>query len=167
MDQEVNNSKMSIFNSPMEVGLRLLFIFSKTTVPLDLQRLIHYNYLLIHSADAPDGPASIHPELPLRSCEMLVNRTILKKGLNLLLLKGLVFVSYSEKGIVYSKNESTDDFVGYFQSEYSQRLKERAEWLCLTFDKLTDGQVTDLIENNLGKWGTEFTPTRDEVDEDV
>ena len=50
---------------------------------------------------------------------------------------------------------------------YSQRLKERAEWLCLTFDKLTDGQVTDLIENNLGKWGTEFTPTRDEVDEDV
>jgi len=164
MDKEV---KISIFNSPLEVGLRMLFIFSKTSIPLDLQRLVHYNYLLIHSADAPDGPASMHPGLPLRSCEMLVNRTILKKGLNLLLLKGLILVNYSEKGIVYSKNDSTDEFVSYFQSEYSKQLQNRAEWLCSAFDKLTDGQVADLIDNNLGKWGTEFTPTHDEVEDIV
>jgi hypothetical protein len=166
MDREVKKLS-STFNSPLEVGLRILFIFSRTAIPLDLQRLVHYNYLLIHSADTPDGPASIHPGLPLRSCEMLVNRTILKKGLNILLMKGLILVTYSEKGIVYSKNIATDEFLSYFQSEYSKQLYERAEWLCSTFDKLTDGQVADLIENSLGKWGSEVTPAHDEVEDIV
>ncbi len=166
MGKQVKTDK-SIFNSPLEIGLRMLFIFSRTTIALDLQRLIHYNYLLVHSADAPDGPASLHPGLPLRSCEILVNRTILKKGLNLLLLKGLISVNYSEKGIVYLKNVFTDEFTNYFQSFYARQLKERADWLCLNFDKLTDGQVADLIDNSLGKWGSEFTPIYDEVEDSV
>jgi hypothetical protein len=157
----------SIFNSPLEIGLRMLFIFSRTTITLDLQRLVHYNYLLVHSADAPDGPTSLHPALPLRSCEILVNRTILKNGLNLLLMKELISVQYSEKGIVYLKNNCTEEFINYFQSDYSKQLREKADWLCSNYDKLTDGQIADLIENSLGKWGSEFIPINDEVEEIV
>lgn len=166
--EKVRAMQNYIFNSPLELGLRLLFIFAKTSINMDLQRLVYYNYLLIHSADVLDGPLSIHPELPLRSCELMVNRTVLKKSLTLLVSKNLVDVTYSEKeGIIYSQNSNTEEFVNYFQSNYSKMLRERAQWLCDSFDKFTGGQVADLVETNLGKWGSEFTPVRDEVDDFV
>lgn len=163
----MKTKKVSIFNSPLEMGLRLLFIFNKTSKPLDQQRLIYYNYLLVHSADIPNSPKSIHADLPRRSCEMLVNRSVVKKGLTLLLLKDLIDVEYSKSGILYKKNHNTELFVQYFDSDYSKLLQERAEWLCSKFDELTDSQITQLMDSNLGKWGSEFSVIYDEEDNNV
>lgn len=155
---QVNNEN-DIFNSPLEIGLRLLFIISESTRSLDLQRLVHYNYLLLHSSDVSNGPSSIHPILPLRSFEVLINRSVVKQSLNLLVLKDLVSVVYTKtQGIEYQKNSKTLEFIEYFQSDYSELLKERAKWLSSNFDKLTDGQVADLININMDKWGCEFSP---------
>jgi hypothetical protein len=164
MGKEIKKPKNVIFNSRIEIALRLLFVFCKSTRSLDLQRLIYYHYFLIHSSDA-NGPASIHPKLPFRSCEMLINRTVFKRALTLLVLKDLITVTYSKKeGISYKKNAKTDEFVRYLESDYSKQLQKCAEWLCSTFDNLTDGQVADLADNNLDKWGIEFTPIYDEVE---
>ena len=164
MDKEGKRNKNMIFNSHLEIALRLLFIFSNTSRSLDLQRLIYYHYFLVHSSDA-NGPTSIHPKLPFRACEMLINRTIFKQGLTLLVLKDLISVNYSPKeGIAYEKNAKTDEFIKYFQSNYSKQLQECAKWLCSTFDNLTDGQVADLADNSLGKWGSEFSTIYDEVE---
>lgn len=153
-----------IFNSPLEIALRLLFIFNSTTIPLDLQRLVYYHYLLIHSGDIPESPKSIHPNLPTRSCEILVNRQVLKKSLTLLVLKDLIKVKYSKKkGIQYSKNRPTDIFVKYLESAYSKLLEERANWLCTTFDSYSDEQLSQLINSNLEQWGSEFSPIGDEI----
>lgn len=155
------NNQNEIFNSPLEIGLRLLFIISESTRPLDLQRLVHYNYLLLHSSDVSDGPSSIHPTLPLRACGILINSNVVKQSLNLLVMKDLVSVVYSkDKGIEYQKNAKTLEFIEYFQSDYSRLLKERAKWLSVRFDKLTSGQVADLINVNIGKWGSEFSPVQ-------
>lgn len=163
-EQEIKSIRSDVFNSPVEIALRLLFIFSKSNRPFDLQRLIYYHYFLIHSSDA-DGPVSIHPKLPFRSCEMLVNRTVFKQGLTLLVSKDLVSVIYSKKvGITFTKNPKTDLFLKYFESNYSKRLEECAIWVCTKFDSLTDGQLADLVDTNLGKWGIEFSPIDDEVE---
>ena len=165
--EAIKTKKTSVFNSPLEIALRLLFIFNKTSKPLDLQRLIYYNYLLVHSADIPNSPKSIHADLPRRSCEMLVNRTVVKKGITLLLLKDLIGVKYLKDGILYKKNKNTESFIQYFESVYSKQLQERADWLCSNFDKLTDSQITRLMDSNIGKWGSEFSVIYDEDDEDV
>ena len=165
--EELKISTNFIFNSPLEIALRLLFILNRTSKPLDLQRLIYYNYLLIHSSDIPNAPKSIHADLPRRSNEMLVNRTIVKKGLTLLLLKDLIDVNYSKNGIQYKKNENTEAFIQYFESSYSKQLLERADWLCSNFDIMSDKELTQLIETNIGKWGSEFSVIYDEVDDNV
>ena len=165
--EEVKTKKIAIFNSPVEMGLRLLFIFNKTSIPLDQQRLIYYNYLLVHSADIPNSPKSIHANLPRRSCELLVNRSVIKKSLTLLLLKDLIAVDYSKSGILYKKNYNTKLFVDYFNSNYSKLLKARADWLCSKFDELTDIQLSQLMDSNIGKWGSEFSVIYDEVDNNV
>lgn len=165
MEKIKNANRVLIFNSPLEISLRLLFIFNATTKSLDLQRLIYYNYLLVHSADILNAPKSIHADLPRRSCEMLVNRTIVKKGLTLLLSKDIIAVKYLKNGIEYKKNNNTNSFLQYFESSYSKQLQERANWRCSNFDNLTDRQLAGLIESNIGKWGSEFSVIYDEVED--
>lgn len=151
------NSGISAFNSPLEVALRLLFIFNNSKRSFDLQRLIYYNYLLIHSSDIPNAPTSIHADLPRRSCEMLVNRKVIQKALTILLSRGLIDVIYLKNGIEYKKNNNTELFTNYFDSAYSKQLQERSQWLSAEFDKLDDKKLSKLMDSNLGKWGSEFS----------
>lgn len=153
----MDKDKQVIFNSPIDVALRLVFIIGKTSIPLDIHRLTYYSYLLVHSADIPNGPRSIHADLPKRSSEIAVNPKLIKRGLNLLISKGLITVNYSPKtGIEYFKNKNTIDFLGFFESKYSVLLSERADWLCKTFDYYTDEGLTDIMNKNVGIWGSEF-----------
>jgi hypothetical protein len=156
MDKE----RQVIFNSPVEVALRIVFILNNTAKPLDIHRLEYYTYLLVHSSDIPKAPKSIHADLPKRSNELTVNQEVVKKALTLLISKGLISVNYSPKsGIEYLKNENTITFVNYFESPYSILLKERADWLCTTFDSYNDKELADFINRNIGIWGSEFITT--------
>lgn len=56
-DQQVRH-----FNTPIESGLRLLFVLDEAKGEVfDLQRLVSYDYLLVHSGDVEGGPVSLHP----------------------------------------------------------------------------------------------------------
>src|SRR5258708_5507324 len=85
-----------LFNTPVESGLRSLFVLEAVRPSgCDLQRLIIYDYFLVHSADVPSGPASLHPATPMRSGELLVRRKLIEAGLNVLMRKGLVEKSFT------------------------------------------------------------------------
>ena len=161
-----SKSRVRVFNSPLETALRLLFIFNKSNRTFDLQRLVYYNYLLIHSSDVPNAPKSIHADLPRRSCEMLVNRAVIKKALTVLISRGLIDVVYSKKGIEYRRNDATMLFSEYLKSSYSEKLRERSEWLSLEFDKRNDEELSRDVDANLGKWGSEFSVEYDDLAED-
>jgi hypothetical protein len=154
-------NKIIPFNSPIEMGLRLLFLFKNTEKEgLDLQRLIYYNYLLVHTSDVsdlPGAPKSLHPNLPDRSGEILISRKIIESGVKLLLSKGLICIGYTKTGIKYKRNDETKPFLEYFESKYSKELDKNANWICQKFDKLQDEKLNDFMTKNLGKWGSEFS----------
>ena len=57
------------FNSPIETGIRALILLAASyTEQLDLQRILEFEYMMVHTEDV-EGPPSIHPALPLRSGE--------------------------------------------------------------------------------------------------
>ena len=155
--KKAESSDGGVFNSPLEVALRLLFIFKNSKRAHDLQRLVYYNYLLVHSSDVSENLKSIHADLPRRSCEILVNRSVLKKALTVLISRDLIEILYLKDGITYRKNESTDLLTDYFSTNYSKELQERALWLTTVFDEKTDKQLESYIDANLGKWGSEFS----------
>ena len=100
------NNFPSLFNSPMESGLRsLTLLVAGFPVHCDLERLVIYDYLLVHSGDVDGGPKSIHPATPHRSGEILVRRPIVESGLKKMIAKGLVEAKYSKSGITYAATE--------------------------------------------------------------
>jgi hypothetical protein len=145
------------FNSPVESGLRTLCIlYEAYPAEYDLQRLVFFDYLLVHSGDAPDGPVSLHPPTPFRSNEFLVRRRLIESGVRLLLSRDLIHVRAADTGFVYRVSDVAASFVSALQTPYTQSLRERATWVVASFSNTTDDQLSEFFNQNLDRWGSEF-----------
>lgn len=145
------------FNTPLESGLRALFLLAAVSpARLDLQRLVYFDYLLVHSGDVDGGPASLHPASPHRSGEWLVRRTTVKAGVTLMICKELVEQRFADDGITYSATDLTAPFLAHFVSEYAKLLNERAAWVAGHFARYSDEALSAIMTDNVGRWGAEF-----------
>lgn len=152
-----NESSSRPFNSPMEVGLRCLYILTEIYPDYcDLQRLIFYDYLLVYSGDIEGGPPSLHPHIPNRGGGWLVRRQIIESGINLMFSKELIRKKFDENGITYSATELTKPFLHYLSSDYSLALSAVARWLAENIHSFSDTELSEFMKNNLDRWGAEF-----------
>ena len=146
----------SPFNSALETGLRALSVLTATyPAPADLQRLMAYDYLLVHSADA-GGPDSLHPGVPQRNGELLVRHTIVQDGLFLLLSRNLIDRLATENGIEYCAGDLAQPFLDQLGSPYVQALRERADWIATTFGDMSNDDLRAFVRTRFAEWTTEF-----------
>ena len=145
------------FNSPLEAGLRAVAVLIEAfPMQYDVQRLLQFDYMLVHSGDVPGGPPSLHPPTPHRSGELLVRRGLVERGLALMLCRGLVEQRFDSNGIIYCASESAAAFLGSLESPYTLRLRERAHWLVSQLGEYTQDALDQFVQDNLDKWGAEF-----------
>lgn len=145
------------FNTPLECGLRALFVLDAASgVPSDIQRLISYDYLLVHSGDVPEGPQSLHPSVPFRGSELLVKRNLLSAGLNQMFSRELMEKTYEISGIMFRGNSLTTAFVTLLKTSYADALRARSTWVIDQFGKMADQELSGFMTKNIGRWGAEF-----------
>ncbi len=147
---------LQIYNTKNEVGLRILILLSEIDGDTDLQRLIYYDYALLHSNDIEKNKVSIHPNNPYRYNELLIKREIMNEALSFLIRRNLISVKYDENGITYKKSLITIPFLDYFESEYFFTLKEEAKWVIRYFNEYDDKKIKLFFDKNIGNWGSEF-----------
>lgn len=156
----------SLFNSPIELGLRALMLLAEShPKPLDIQRLVILDYLLVHSGDIEGGPESLHPPSPLRAGEVSVRRGLIEDGLHLFATKGLVTRVADEGGISYAAEELAAAFLDAVTSNYGAALRSRAAWAVEAAGALPDSDAATLLARTIGSWKTEFVvdETEDEL----
>ena len=147
---------MTPFNSALETGVRSLAILVATHPRgHDLQRLVHYDYLTVHSADA-GGPPSLHPATPLRSGELLVRRGTVERGLLLMISAKLVRRLTDRSGFYFVAEDAAGGFISNLTSEYHVGLKARARWVVDTFDPLSPSELDRRIKQLFEAWTVEF-----------
>lgn len=122
----------------------------------DLQRLVSYDYLLVHSADVASGPASLHPAVPFRGTELLVKRRLIEAGLNEMFSRELIDKIFTSSGLVYRRTSYTTAFIRLLTSNYSAALRERARWLMQQFGGMEDNELAAFMASNIGRWGADF-----------
>ena len=156
----MNNTKQDgydrLFNTPLEISLRCLIILVETRQPCDLHRLKVYDYFLLHSSDMDEGPESLHPPSPFQSGELLVKRTLIEKGIRMLIAKGLVQPLFTSSGIKYKAGEYAEAFLNYFDSSYAKKARQVARWVSTTFDDMNDDDLQATVNERIGRWRTEF-----------
>lgn len=148
---------VSPFNGPVEIGLRALCILNEAFPrTYSLQRLVVFDYLVVHSDDLPGGPSGLHPKTPRRGGELLVRRDALYRGLLLYESRGLVERRFDQSGVYFVATESSAAFLDALNTEYVLQLRNRATWLTGTLGGLTDAELDRIVAENIGRWGTEF-----------
>ncbi len=149
---------VQLFNSPVEIGLRTLFLLAKFHPQgLSVDKLIYLDYFLVHSGDVSKEQKSLHPKYPFRSTEIVVKRELLARAIKLLISKELVLIRFVETGIEYMISEIGKKALEYFESDYAFQLNQLSDWIFATYANHTDAQLSDVINANIQKWGTEFS----------
>jgi hypothetical protein len=154
----IMKNKISPFNSFLETGIRsLTLLVAAYPDSLDLQRLVEYDYLSVHSGDA-GGPVSLHAPLPLRTGEILVRRSIIESGLALMMSRNLAVQIPTNEGIRYFATDASGAFLSALSTLYITKLKERANWVVEQFGNYNDEQLSEVTRQLFDKWTTQFQP---------
>lgn len=144
------------FNGALEAGIRAVSILGVAyPQSYDLQRLVAFDYLLVHTGDL-GGPESLHPPTPIHSAELLVRRKLVEDALLLMMTRDLVRRDITVEGITYSAGENAATFLASLSSSYLCALKERATWLAQTFGGYSDQQFRGVMRQFFDNWIEEF-----------
>jgi hypothetical protein len=143
-------------NGPIEVGIRTLIMLSANfPAALDLNRLVLFDYILLHSADL-EGPESIHPAIPKRQGELGLKRFLIERSLQVPVRAQLVKIEATAEGLVYSATEEAEGFLASLTSGYAAKLSETARWVSETFGSIEDVDVKTQLRSIFDEWAEEF-----------
>jgi hypothetical protein len=146
-----------VFNTPLESGLRsVALLLAAYPKACDVQRLVQYDYLIVHSGDVEGGPPSIHPATPHRAGELLVRRTLVEAGLEFMIRKAVVERTFTSNGIGYSAGEYAVVFLDSLSTDYVKKLRSRADWVVRRFQELPDPELAAYMKARWSQWGAEF-----------
>jgi len=157
MTTETPSQFVSPFNGPIEIGLRALCVLT-TAFPTAyaLQRLVVFDYFLVHSDDIEGGPEGLHPQTPHRGGEIHVRRGVIQDALTLYESRGLIERLYKDGGIFFAATDKSADFLDTLSTEYLTDLRDRADWVVDSFGALDDAGLSAMVRERVGTWGAEF-----------
>lgn len=145
-----------LFNSPLETGVRSVVLLN-CAYPraFDLKELTWLDHLVVHTGDI-EGPESLHPDVTHRDGELLVRRSLVEKGLELMQRLHMIEKHYSAAGILYAALDSAAPFVALMRSDYGRALQGRAKWLIKYLSEHGDARLEEVITRKIGRWSIEF-----------
>lgn len=150
-------STISAFNSPLETGLRSLYIL---TVDLDnsfdLQQLLAFDHLVVHTGDFENSPESLHPSDPSRNGELVIRRDLVEQGLLLMESKSLVKRLTTNRGFLYQAEEFAAILLERFSSPYLSNLRHRSNWVVRHYSTLGGDVFETVFEKAFDRWASEF-----------
>lgn len=156
MDQMKMPKPIVAFNSPFELGVRMVYMLNALQpTGADLQKLVLLDYAVVYSDDL-GGPPSLHTPVPYRGGEYLSRRDLIAQGLYLMSTRGLVAASMDNTGITYFAGDTARTMVGALTSPYLRELEGRCRWAAEMFVVLSSREMTERFAQQGHLWGAEF-----------
>jgi hypothetical protein len=149
-------SVLRVFNSPFELGLRMIYLLQALTPRgADLQKLVLLDYAIVYSNDL-NGPSSLHTPLPYRGTELLSRRELIEQGLYLMSTRGLVDAQWSADGITYFAGPMARVMTCSLNSNYLRQLESRCHWVAEHFGNVDSTDLTAEFAASGHLWGAEL-----------
>ncbi len=150
-------SSERVFNSAFETGIRSLCALSAGLPDeFDLQQLLAFDHVIVHSGDMPNGPPSLHPRVQQRNGELLVRRPLVQDGLALMEAKRLIATNASNGEVLYSATEFAPVFLESMENPYLRSLATRADWAIVTLHELGSQLFFEVFNTAFDRWSSEF-----------
>lgn len=145
-----------LLNSPLEIGIRVVALLTALYPErADLARIILLDHVVLHSSDFA-GASSLHPEIPGRVGELGVKRELMREGINIMGMRGLIVRELTTDGIYYRASEDARPFLDSMDATYLGHLRTRCAWAAGTFGGLDDDDIRTRLAVVVGSWAEEF-----------
>lgn len=157
MAEAMSAAAPTLFNSPLETGVRAIVVLNAAYPrAFDVTEIAWFDHLIVHTGDI-GGPHSLHPDVPQRSGELLVRRRLVEDSLLAMRRLHLVeFVPDGDAGLLYRASEEAVGVIELMRSPYSIALRERAEWLASNVLSRSRLELEHLVAERIGRWRIEF-----------
>lgn len=156
MGQMSHQGLTPLFNSPFELGLRMVYLLQALSPRgADLQKLVLLDYAVVYSEDLA-GPSSLHTPVPYRGGELMSRRELIEKGLYLMSTRALVAARWDSDGITYLAGENARVLTGALTSRYLRKLEHRCVWVAKNFGDQESLELTEQFSASGHLWGAEL-----------
>jgi hypothetical protein len=122
----------------------------------DLQQLLAFDHLVVHTGDMVDAPTSLHPNVLQRNGELLIRRSLVERGLLLMESKKLVEKIVSTDGFYYSATELAVIFIESLSNDYVSELYKRSQWAVSKYKNFGDYFFAEIFNTAFDRWTQEF-----------
>lgn len=147
----------TLFNGPLETGIRSLCILVEDiNEQYDLQQLIAFDHLVVHTGDINNAPPSLHPSFKNRNGELLIRRPLVERGLLLMESRKLIYRTYSQNGFYYNATNLAESFLNSLTNKYVFDLRNRAKWVVCNYKSFGDDFFSGVFNNAFDRWAKEF-----------
>ena len=146
-----------VFNSALETGIRSVCILAADhSMQYDLQQLLAFDHLVVHTGDVADAPPSLHPNVFQRNGELLVRRPLVERGLLLMESKRLVEKLISTDGFYYTATDLASVFIESLTNDYVTELYKRSQWAVEKYKYFGDSFFAEIFNTAFDRWTNEF-----------
>jgi len=157
-----------IFNSALETGIRsVCILIVNLSNKFDLQQLLAFDHLVVHTGDLENAPPSLHPNVLQRNGELLVRRQIVEDGLILMEHKRLIEKVITNNGFYYCATELGCVFIESLTNKYIEELNERAQWAVRMYNDSGDRLFSEVFNSAFDRWKNEFQRAEMSVTKDT
>lgn len=147
---------IQLYNTPEEIGVRLMIILSSSQASMSLERLQIYDHLVLHISDISKEHVSIHPSNPSYSSELAAKRDLIHRSLSFLVLRGLISVKCTSRGIQYASNKTTEKSLSTLTSKYAKQIEGNSKIVCNLLGSYNDLRLQKHIYMSMGDWAGEI-----------
>ncbi|MGP5612283.1 ABC-three component system middle component 2 [Brachybacterium alimentarium] len=149
-----------LLNSPLEVGVRVVAMLNALYPrQADLSRIVLLDHVALHSEDF-SGAESLHPAVPVRIGELGMKRELVRQGIILMGVRGLIVRNLNVSGIYYGASDDARPFLESIDSAYLTKLRRRCAWAATEFGELDDETIRMRLGAVFGSWAEEFDQMR-------
>ena len=140
----------NLYNTPMEVGIRLLILLDEFDKPLSSDDLRYLDHLSLHTYDI-NGVPSLHASVPNRGLQVYAKKELISKAITFLISKQLTLLELTTDGFKYKASKITHVFLQYFESDYIKKYREKVLSIKDDFCTLDTTELSDFVEKLVEK----------------
>lgn len=139
--------KSRLFNTPFEMGLRMILLLSvspKDTFSVD--RIVGLDFITSYAADFDLPYGNLHGDNHMKYGEIVGRRLLVQEAVKDLVTRGILNVTV-DRGYLFSISESGKKYSRSLKSDYAKTYKEIAKAVIKKYKDNTDAGILATIQS--------------------
>jgi len=141
-------AQTQMFNSPFEMGLRILLLLSTTSrQPYSVDRIVGLDLIACYAADFDLPYPNLHGMNNYKYGEIVSRRLLVQEAVKDLVTTGMIDVTV-DRGYLFSASEAGIKYARKLKSDYAADYKEIAKAVAKKYKNNTDEGILATIQEH-------------------